>query len=351
MRTISIDLKLLAELLDKGLSVKQIAIQIGQKSSLIRKRMREYGLRSKHKLRMTTEQRKHISEARYKWNRENPERLKEIMVKRSQSKNHSVPCEKLKEWLRSKEIAFVEEFPPLLHLNRYYFIDIAFPDKKIGIEVNGNQHYNPDGSLKSRYQERHDLIEANGWKLYEIHYSLCFKPDSLEEIISSILHSSTKVIFDYTTYRAYRSKRQRKYPKGDNSWRHLPRLSARKCGRPSPERLREMVWIKPITHLAKEFGVSANAVARWCLEAGVDTPPVRYWPRIKVGFSHEEALAPILPKGPRHSITSEILDIIVKMREAGNKWTQIARVVKFDRHTVKEAYDRNLVRLVEVAST
>ena len=48
-------------------------------------------------------------------------------------------------------------------------IDIAFPDIKLGIEINGNQHYNSDGTLKDYYQERHNLIEEAGWKLLEVH--------------------------------------------------------------------------------------------------------------------------------------------------------------------------------------
>ena len=84
----------------------------------------------------------------------------------------SKPCENLKQYLKNKGIHFIEEYIPLK--DRYFSLDIAWPDEKIAIEVNGNQHYNKDGSLKKYYQERHNLLEENGWKIFEIHYSKCY---------------------------------------------------------------------------------------------------------------------------------------------------------------------------------
>lgn len=84
----------------------------------------------------------------------------------------SIPCETFKQLLRERNLIFVEEFLPIK--GSLFRIDIAFPDKKIGIEVNGNQHYSAIGKLSDYYQQRHDLIEAEGWLLYELHYSQCF---------------------------------------------------------------------------------------------------------------------------------------------------------------------------------
>jgi hypothetical protein len=92
-----------------------------------------------------------------------------------------VPCEKIKEALRANNISFVEEWIPLDDMS--YSIDIAFPDIKLGIEINGNQHYNSDWSLRDYYQERHNKIEGAGWKILEIHYSQCFYPDNVLKLI------------------------------------------------------------------------------------------------------------------------------------------------------------------------
>jgi very-short-patch-repair endonuclease len=134
------------------------------------------------------ENREKISISRKKFLAENPEKH----PWRNPNKKKSVPCEKVKEYLIKKNIKFIEEWIPLE--DRFFSIDIAFPDIKLGVEINGNQHYERDGSLKPYYQDRHDLIEAAGWKLIELHYSYCFNEELLDKIF--ILKDQP----DYTQY-------------------------------------------------------------------------------------------------------------------------------------------------------
>jgi very-short-patch-repair endonuclease len=108
------------------------------------------------------------------------------------SKFDSAPCNALKNYLNSKGIKFVSEWQPLEE--RFFSIDIAFPDIKFGIEVNGNQHYNKDGTLTEYYQTRHDIIEDYGWRILELHYSSCYNI----ELLDSILRFKTQP--DYTEY-------------------------------------------------------------------------------------------------------------------------------------------------------
>lgn len=102
------------------------------------------------------------------------------------SKFISEPCELLKKKLREAGLDFVEEYQPLR--KRFFSLDISFPDKKIGIEVNGNQHYNPDKTLRKYYQDRHDLIVESGWTLIELPYLEVYRDDIVEIIWS---HSTT----------------------------------------------------------------------------------------------------------------------------------------------------------------
>jgi hypothetical protein len=120
---------------------------------------------------------------------------------KNSDKHNSVPCENVKKFLLDNNYNFIEEFTPLKE--RFFSIDIAFPDQKIGLEINGNQHYNSDGTLKPYYQERHDLIESAGWRLIEIHYSQCFKNDFLIDIITN-----NKDV-DYSNYFDERERRKR----------------------------------------------------------------------------------------------------------------------------------------------
>ena len=109
-----------------------------------------------------------ISEGRKQWLLEH----KDEHVWRRDSKFLSIPCENLKQYLKNKGINFVEEYEPFDDVN--YCVDIAWPDEKIAIEVNGNQHYNRDGSLSKYYQKRHNLFEQRGWKVIEVHYIKCY---------------------------------------------------------------------------------------------------------------------------------------------------------------------------------
>jgi very-short-patch-repair endonuclease len=138
----------------------------------------------------------------------------------SNSKHHkSVPCEKFKEYLKERNISFVGEHEPLRQKGRYFSIDIAFPDKLIGIEINGRQHYDSNTKLLPYYQNRHDLIEQEGWKLYEIPYNQAFNKEKMNEIIDIILSSTTKIEFDYENYLKLRIPKivnpKRKYVKID----------------------------------------------------------------------------------------------------------------------------------------
>lgn len=131
-----------------------------------------------------------MSEKRKQWLKINPEKH----PWKKSNKFISKPCQLFKKYLDSINLKYISEYNMYDETKRNFSIDIAFPDKKIGIEINGNQHYNKNGTLKQYYQRRHDIIEACGWKLLEIHYLSCFKKENLEKII---MHYEQP---DYTVY-------------------------------------------------------------------------------------------------------------------------------------------------------
>lgn len=116
---------------------------------------------------------------RLEWLKNNPEKH----PWKRKDKFLSKPCELFKKYLDSIKLCYVSEYNMYNETGHNYSIDIAFPDKKIGIEINGNQHYNKDGTLKKYYQTRHDLIEKVGWKLLEIHFISCFDEEKIKHII------------------------------------------------------------------------------------------------------------------------------------------------------------------------
>lgn len=51
----------------------------------------------------------------------------------------------------------------------------------------------------------------------------------------------------------------------------------------SRETLYELVWAEPVARLAKRWGVSDVAVAKWCRKLNVPRPGRGYWARVQAG--------------------------------------------------------------------
>lgn len=63
----------------------------------------------------------------------------------------------------------------------------------------------------------------------------------------------------------------------DPNWRHAPKPYCRKVSRPTKDELLVLIGEKPITSIGKQFGVTGNAVTKWCKSYGIQTMPNGYW--------------------------------------------------------------------------
>lgn len=153
---------------------------------------------SKECIRISPEGKTNMSKARVKFLHENPD----LHPWKKSSKFKSAPCELVKEHLTNKDIVFIEEWQPLA--DKMYSIDIAFPDIKFGIEINGNQHYNKDGTLKEYYRNRHNEIVSAGWQLLELHYSIAYNLSKFDTLYT------IKEQPDYSSYFEERELRKAK---------------------------------------------------------------------------------------------------------------------------------------------
>ncbi len=140
----------------------------------------------------TDDAKKRMSEARKKWLEDNPEKH----PWRLKTKFISAPCETFKNILKENNIDYIEEYQPLLP-KYFYSTDICLLEEKIIIEINGNQHYNKDKTLKNYYKNRHNVIENNGWVVYELHYSLVYNNDFIIYFIDCL---KNKITVDKTKY-------------------------------------------------------------------------------------------------------------------------------------------------------
>jgi hypothetical protein len=117
---------------------------------------------------LSEEHKNKIRQSYYRWITEK----RDVFLK--YSTGQSKCCEFFKERLRKNNIDFLEEYMPY-YKERLYRLDIAFPDKMIGIEINGSQHYNSDGSLNENTLAKQKFFEERGWKIIQIYYKDVFK--------------------------------------------------------------------------------------------------------------------------------------------------------------------------------
>jgi len=197
------------------------------------------------------------------------------------TKFKSVPCINFKKILSEMGIQFIEEYT--ISDDRLFSVDIALPQHKISIEINGNQHYEKDGTLKEYYKNRHDFIESLGWKIYELHYSICFNEKVIKKTINNILDGCEIFDFDYDKYlydklnrkKKYKYKREKKDTKtkickcgekmneGAKVCRTCSSFNQRKVKRPSIEIILNDIKELGYRGTGKKYGVSDSAIRKW----------------------------------------------------------------------------------------
>lgn len=161
----------------------------------------------------------------------------------------SKPCEYLKTQLRNKGIEFKEEVI-IPELDRNFSIDIFIPKIKLGIEVNGNQHYDNTGNLTKYYQERHDLIESTGIKLLELHYANCYKDETIELLwrnwnLNCLLNSKicefeSRQQYNFIEAKTLKAKKEKEHAEKIETARKNGQLSC--DGRISPNKIPNEKW-------------------------------------------------------------------------------------------------------------
>lgn len=124
-------------------------------------------------------------------------------------------------------------------------------------------------------------------------------------------------------------------------------LASQKTNRPTKEQLKELVFKFPMLTLAKQFGVTDNAVRKWCENENIEIPPMGYWTRRKFGYSHEESLISQkkIQKPAKRFTKEQVLEIKqllkennLSLREIGEKFNVCHQVIMEirDNKTYKE---------------
>jgi hypothetical protein len=221
-----------------------------------------------HKKTMSMEAKQKISKGRIKYLKENPDKH----PWKNNDKFKSKPCELLKNKLNENNIIYISEYEP--SKNRFYSLDIAFPNKKIGIEINGNQHYNRDGTLKDYYIERNKFFISIGWKIYDIHYSVVYNDLLLKTLINDIKNFSlnqNELNFYLNEYIERKIKNEKNHCIDCNIIISKESKRCKSCAaklrikviRPTKEVLFELIKNNNWSELGRMFNVSATTVKDW----------------------------------------------------------------------------------------
>lgn len=212
----------------------------------------------------TEENKKILSKKRKLWLKENPDKHPWKL----NNKFKSAPCEKLKQILRNNNINFLDE--DSIIEGRHYSADIYFPDKKVVLEVNGNQHYNRDKTLKPYYQERHDNFISNGWIVYEIPYTLIYNKEFIDNILNVLRFNYRLENIDYTKYIKFKKET---YCVECGKIVNTKSVRCKKCSdilngskrrkfEITRDELEKLIKEKKLTEIGKMFNVSDNAVKK-----------------------------------------------------------------------------------------
>ncbi len=169
-----------------------------------------------------------------------------------------------------------------------YFIDFAFNDLKIAVEIDGSQHYLEEDRIK-RDKKKDELLISLGWSILRISaISLVNKEfkeidKKLSEIIVSVktvvqplqvglikkIKGKKRLSKNGKWYVNYREKSE-KYSDNQTIKQYENSLRQRKVkDRPSKEELFEMMSTQTFKSIAEKYGVSTNAIQKWCKAYGI----------------------------------------------------------------------------------
>lgn len=144
-----------------------------------------------------------------------------------------------------------------------YFIDFAFVDEKVAVEIDGSQHLEED--RKKKDEEKDALLLSNGWRILRITANeVLYNRDKVIESVSSMLSNDAQ----YNTVGILTApKSHYKVKRGEDGLSDKQReanMAQRRVERPSKEVLSRLLQESNFTAIGRTYGVSDNAIRKWC---------------------------------------------------------------------------------------
>lgn len=209
------------------------------------------------------ETKKKISESRIKYLKEHPEKVPYLL--NHYSKGESYPEKYFDEIFRNKF-----EYKRFLPVS-YYHIDFAVVDKKIAIEIDGDQHYLDKKIVESDKRKNKYLID-DGWDIIRIKWSDYQKMIRIEkeeyikkliDYILNLINVKPEIIIKEKIFYCKTCGKNKIFDKGTDCVK-CAHLKQRKVKiRPSIEELLNEVKNFGYCKVGRKYGVSDNTIRKW----------------------------------------------------------------------------------------
>lgn len=144
-----------------------------------------------------------------------------------------------------------------------YFIDFAFVDLKVAVEIDGSQHLKPERKEKDNLKD--ELLISNGWRVIRISENeVKYNKDNVIKQLNNFINCNT--ISDKVGVIKMPKKYLKKERKnGKLTDKEIERaFKQRKCERPSKENLFSLLKQYSFNEVSKFFKVSDRTIRKWC---------------------------------------------------------------------------------------
>ena len=223
-------------------------------SESIKMAHKKYSKSFKH----TEETKKKMREKRLAWMKEHPEQTAWRL------KNMSYPEKCFQKILEDngldKKYLIYREYSVFP-----YFIDFAFINEKLAVEIDGSQHLEEE--RKKRDEEKDKLLMSKGWRILRITAFEAVRDGT--KALNCLLEMLGNNKAEYTKVGILKAPKMYEKPiRGKDGLTDKQRennLRNRKVkNRPSKEQLWEMVKTYTFEDIGRKYGVSAKSIAKWC---------------------------------------------------------------------------------------
>lgn len=159
-----------------------------------------------------------------------------------------------------------------------YFIDFAFVDLKIAIDLDGSQHLLLERKKKDELKDA--LLHSQGWRVIRIAESVVKTDwDIIQQVLDEHIHLNTEKTFSQVgIVKAPKGKyiRVERDEFGRSEKMNESAIKQRKCQRPDKETLYKEIVESGFRGVGKKYGVSDKAICKWCLFYGMSNKSKDY---------------------------------------------------------------------------